>query len=333
MDSNIKEARIKYSRLIKQSQEKANKGYCLWCGQKIVGGFCNSHSVPLCVLKNIAVDGKVQNFNSMVEIPLIDSDEGIKKAGTFKLLCKNCDGTIFQDYENLEALGQIPTETMLEEIALKNILMVINKRSIEIPLYDNLQKEFGDNYPYDKKQQANTLDQRDFWIDFTRIKEMRLSTDSYDKFKLFYWRKLDYVIPMAFQGMAALYGDLEGEMITDIYNNSEDIVIKHIHLCAFPLKTESVVFAFYHEDDTEYDKFANQFKALDEDSKLDLINFMIFGYCEDMIFASKFPHHIWVLDQLRTVFFEDSTILALNEVDLNAQKRNQLLICNDRCQG
>ena len=88
---------------------------CLWCGRKITR-FCNSHSVPQCILRNIDTEGKLDYFNSMVEIPIINADKGIGEAGTFKLLCRECDGKIFQDYENLESLCVKPTETMLEEI-------------------------------------------------------------------------------------------------------------------------------------------------------------------------------------------------------------------------
>lgn len=48
----------------------------------------------------------------------------MNEAGTFKLLCPTCDGKIFQDYENLEALKEVPSERMLEEIALKNVLLI-----------------------------------------------------------------------------------------------------------------------------------------------------------------------------------------------------------------
>lgn len=123
--------RKEYSRIISKSKQQAKKSECLWCGKKITR-FCNSHSVPQCVLKNIDLDGKLDYFNAMLNLPLINEDKGIGEAGTFKLICNDCDNKIFQDYEELSKLESPPTEVMLEEIALKNVLMMLNKRYFEI---------------------------------------------------------------------------------------------------------------------------------------------------------------------------------------------------------
>lgn len=183
MDSNIIEMRKKYSKLINESKRQAKQEKCLWCGKKITR-FCNSHSVPRCVLDNIDTDGKVDYFNAIVNIPFINSDKGMNEAETFKLLCPECDGKIFQDYESLEALKEIPSERMLEEIALKNILLMLNKRYTEIALYNNLLKESKIPYPFDKKQEVNSLDERDYFWDFNRIKEIMKENDERCEFKL-----------------------------------------------------------------------------------------------------------------------------------------------------
>lgn len=271
------------------------------------------------------MEGKVDYFNSMLNIPLINSDKGIKEAGIFKLLCRECDGKIFRDYEDLEALCDRPSEIMLEEIALKNVLMMLNKRYLEIQLFNNMRNEYKMPYPYDVKQKANSLDERDFWWDFIRIKEMIDSADGEkSKFKLFYWRKLDYVIPIAFQGLVTLYGDLDGNMVTDVYNTSEDVIVKHMHMCMFPLETSSVVFAFYHEDDKEYDGFARQFSRLDEEEKLTVMSYVVYEYCEDMFFAKKFPHRTWLLNKMKETFTDSSEIWAYNKKHAEYQKNLML---------
>lgn len=127
-------------------------------------------------MKNIDLDGKLDYFNAMLNLPLINEDKGIGEAGTFKLICNDCDNKIFQDYEELNKLDYPPTEVMLKEIALKNVLMMLNKRYFEIELYHTLEKDYNVPYPYDVKQEANALDERDFWLDFLRIKEMRNSS-------------------------------------------------------------------------------------------------------------------------------------------------------------
>ena len=317
----IIELRKEYSRIISKSRQQAKKSECLWCGKKITR-FCNSHSVPQCVLENIDLNGKLDYFNSMLNLPLINEDKGIGEAGTFKLICSDCDNTIFRDYEELSKLESQPTEIMLEEIALKNVLMMLNKRYFEIELYHTLEKEYDVPYPYDVKQEVNTLDERDFWLDFLRIKEMLSSSGEVKStYKMFFWKKLDYVIPIAFQGVVTLYGDLEGNMVTDTYNTSEEIIVKHMHVCMFPLETRSVVFAFYHEDDTEYDNFAKQFNKLEEEEQLAVLSYIVYGYCEDMLFAKKFPHRTWIINKVRDTFMETAEIWAFDKEHAEYQKK------------
>lgn len=317
----IIELRKEYSRIISKSRQQAKKSECLWCGKKITR-FCNSHSVLQFVLENIDLDGKLDYFNSMLNLPLINEDKGITEAGTFKLICSDCDNTIFQDYEEFSKLESKPTEVMLEEIALKNVLMMLNKGYFEIELYHTHEKEYDVPYPYDVKQEENALDERDFWLDFLRIKELRCSSEEFKcTYKMFFWKKLNYVIPIASQGLVTLYGDLEGNMVMDTYNTLEEVILKHIPVCMFPLETSSVVVAFYHEDDTEYDNFAEQFNKLEEDEQLAVLSYIVYGYCEDMFFAKKFPHRTWIINKVRDTFMETAEIWAFDEEHAEYQKK------------
>ena len=321
-EERIIQARIEYGKLINQSKRQAKRSECLWCGKKITR-FCNSHSVPQFVLKNIDTDGKIDYFNSMLNLPLINSDKGIAEAGTFKLLCPECDSRIFQDYENKENLENTISQKMLQEIALKNVLMMLNKRFFELELFSNMEQQFNAFYPYEQKQEANSLDERDFWIDFYRIKAGLEETRGCN-YNLFFYKKLNYVIPIAFQGIITLYGDLEGKMVTDIYNKSEEIVVNHMHVCLFPLEKESVVMAFYNADDHEYDAFAKQFVEVSVDEQLSILSYIVYQYCEDMLFAKKFPHRTWLINKVRDTFVDTTEILAFDEEHAEYQKRIKL---------
>lgn len=283
-----------------------------------------SIKIPRCVLDNIDTDGKVDYFNAIVNIPFINNDKGLNEAGTFKLLCPTCDGKIFQDYENLEALKEVPSERMLEEIALKNVLLMLNKRYTEIELYNNLLKESKIPYPFDKKQEVNSLDERDYFWDFNRIKEIMKENGEKCEFKLFYCKHLDYTVPIAFQGAITLYGDLKGNIVTDIYNTSEEVIVKHMHICVFPLDIGSVVFAFYNKADTEYDSFVNQFNELDDDEKMRIISYIIYEYSEDMLTAKKFPHRTWFLNKMEVTFRETTEIFALSKEMAQEMQREKV---------
>jgi len=114
----------------------------------------------------------------------------------------------------------------------------------------------------------------------------------------------DYIVPVAFQGPVTLYGDLEGNVVVDMYDMSDDVTVKFLHLCVFPLEHSTVVILFYNKSDREYDSFAEQFQKLDEGEKLELVSYMLYGFCEDMLIAKKFPHRTWFTNQIKALFAE-----------------------------
>ena len=95
------ENRKKISKFMKESRSAAKRNKCFHC-KKEVSSFCNSHSVPAFTLRNIAKNGNLVNLNNFIEIPFQDKQSGLQKTGTFQIICKNCDNTIFADYENPE---------------------------------------------------------------------------------------------------------------------------------------------------------------------------------------------------------------------------------------
>lgn len=65
----------------------------------------------------------------------MDDEKGIREAGTFQLICRECDSVIFQEYENEDNYKKEPNGMMLAQIAMKNYLKAISKRlnELEIP--------------------------------------------------------------------------------------------------------------------------------------------------------------------------------------------------------
>ena len=324
MEKNILDARVKYSRMVKESKNRAKQKKCLWCG-KTITRFCNSHSVPRCIIDNIDINGKLDYFNIMVNIPILNQEKGLNEAGTFKLLCRECDSKIFQDYESVEALLNVPNEKMLEEIALKNNLMMLNKRFFEVELNKTVKDEYSKRFRYDYRQKIKSLDEKDFWFDYERIKQMMLNDDqNEEKYNLILGKKLDYVVPIAFQGLVTLYGDLEGNLVSNIYDDDENIIISHIHICVFPMKEQSVVFAFYHNKDSEFDGFSEQFNKLPDDKKLQMIAYLVFEYNEEFFLAPKFPHRTWMINKMKDTFRDTSIIIGTSEEHIKYQKESQL---------
>lgn len=86
--------------ILAQSRKRAKKDKCIYCNEEKTS-FCNSHSIPAFCLKNIATDGYLYYSNTLIDVALLDSEKGVKNAGIFQLICRDCDSKIFQEYEDL----------------------------------------------------------------------------------------------------------------------------------------------------------------------------------------------------------------------------------------
>lgn len=81
------------------------------------------------------------------KIPYNKDEIGVKRAGVFELICRDCDSKIFKEYENEEAYNGEINQEMMREIALKIYLKryytgKYSKCYIEEMLYDKI-KELG----------------------------------------------------------------------------------------------------------------------------------------------------------------------------------------------
>ena len=243
------DARKMIGLLVKQAKAQAKHETCLICGQKLP--FCNSHTVPQFCLKNIADNGKVNLFNALLGTELLSSDSGVKNSGTFHIICRQCDGTIFQDYENPQAYSETPSSKILNQIALKNVLRDIYKHETELEMIKSgkrilIEKEpffaiIADAY-FSSQMKARSQDIKDCYDIFDAIKaNLNIASPGVH---LVSFDKLNYVVPIAFQGMIALITGVSGELINNQYNYNSDYSVEYFHLAIFPLENSSVIITF-----------------------------------------------------------------------------------------
>ena len=154
------DVRKKINKLLSNARNDAKPDQCILCG-KPQTSFCNSHSVPQFSLKNIAENGKVLHASILMGIDVIDIEKGVSNSGTFHFICNECDGTFFQDYENEQSLKAMPTDKMLAEIAVKNILLQLSKRGHEKELYREIQEKFHAYTNLEDLEEIKELDVRD----------------------------------------------------------------------------------------------------------------------------------------------------------------------------
>lgn len=288
-----KEADIRkiYSRIARKSRQEAKLNNCYIC-RKHVSSFCNSHSVPQFILRTIAEDSELLQSSAIAGIPVADDVKGINNSGVFHLICSECDASYFSEYESPELLDGHPSNTMLAQIALKNYLLQISKRLFEQALYANLQKEYHRFENLEDLQLIHKPDLRDYEFSFRRAKKI-IEKGLKSGFRLVYWVRLPYVVPITSQSAIALYKDLNGNIVFNIYDLSPEISTKELHLCVFPLVNSSIVMLFYHRDDRIYCGFERQFMRLNDKEKLEYVNYLIFRYTESY-FVAKSLHSFLV---------------------------------------
>lgn len=282
------------SRIMLKVRSAIKPSVCMYCG-KPVTSLCNSHCIPRFCLENIGSSGHVAGPNAIFNLPSMGvpvgkKEVGLKEAGTFHLLCRECDSMIFQDYENPDnyVVETPPTQKMLAEIAMKNYLKFISKRRMEIELYKFLIDQHKLR-PMELKEilaklDVSILDLEAYTKNYERAKRLSKKDNGYGYYVIYY-RLLDYIAPIAIQSPIALYTDLENNIVNDVLNMDAKYIPSDMHLCVFPLKSKTAIILFIEDGDKKYRKFYKQFRKCPEEEKLGIINYLIFLYCEDYFLA------------------------------------------------
>ena len=267
---------------IAKRREKSKLNTCLYCGKETTS-FCASHTVPKFCLHNISDSGKVLTLKTILMPTSTNSSDGIKRAGVFRRICRECDSKIFSDYENPNNYHDSPTQKMMAEIALKNYLRLVSKRLDETCGYDMLLQEEKIPRNIGKYRQIINSDDLTYYQECFEKAKQSIITDLQNKYYLCYYKKISYVVPLAFQGAVTLPVDLNGNVINDIYSLSSKT--SEIQICVFPLKEESVILMFINDDDKRYRNFYRKIKKFNPEEQLAVINYIIFLTSEDVFLS------------------------------------------------
>lgn len=268
------------ARMLSKARKNTKRETCYICGKQC-SSFCNSHSIPQFTLRRISEKGKVV-ASLQKEIPMLGKDTGLNKAGTFQLICRECDSKVFREYETPDAFINPPTDIVLAEIALKNYLYMISKKTIEKEVYSLLGQRFPHADDFAKeKQSINGYDLCDFQRGY-RYAEKSLKKNNGNRYYQGFYAVLNYVVPYAAQSSMILISDFEGNVINNIYNFSPDYHQENIHVAVFPLEKKSIVLLFWEQGKNRYRKFCKQLKKLPIEDQLSAINYLIFAYTENV---------------------------------------------------
>lgn len=290
--TDIIEIRKKVNKMISEARKNAKPEKCILCGRK-QSSFCNSHSVPQMSLRPIADKGKVLHASMAMgfDIGIVDLEGGVNNSGTFNYICRECDGKFFQDYENPDNIRQEPTDKMLAEIAVKNMLLQLNKRAIERELVSVQQRELGMYENPDDLSEIKNLDQKEYQAEVLFHQDI-VKNNITGGYQILFWKVLPYKVPIAAQSAIVLPYDMEGNALNDIYNLDESVRMQYVHIAVLPLEGESVVLAFYHKRDKLYRQLRHQINSSSQEKVLQYINYLIFEHTENIYFSKKIEEEI-----------------------------------------
>lgn len=283
------------SELNKAARKEAKPGFCYICGKEMPQ-YCKSHTIPRYCLREIAVEGRLFTTAAIMEGNLLDREIGIGEAATFKQVCRKCDSEFFKLYETPETLLKEPSSQIMGQIATKNLLREIAKARQEL----GLKKALGphSSVEFDTMIKVRAMDLEEDKKAFATAIRIGRSSSSLDSYHLIYYSVLPYTAPFAFQQMISPIADFEGGMINNSFNQSGRYRIEPIHLCILPSKGNTVVMVFRSEKAKRYRTFEKQFRALDENDKLQSFVKLIFTYSEDVLISKLIPNSVLRDEQL-----------------------------------
>ena len=126
-----------------------------------------------------------------------------------------------------------------------------------------------------------------------------------NSYYMFYYKLLDYVVPIAYQGVVALSMGLNGQVINDVYNYNPKYCVSDLHICIFPLEKQTAIMLFIEDGDKRYRKFYKEFNTLSLEEQLGIINYILFLYTEDYFLSKS------VYDELQDDSIRECSSLSL----------------------
>lgn len=332
-----------YNQAQTESKKKMNITKCIICKKNLPT--CNSHSVPQQCLHPIADNGHLSYSFSFTNIPepAIKTQKGVNAAGTFHLVCNDCDSTFFQPYELFDKWGSTIQDNIMHLIVIKNFLKKYEKKGTEQNLIPNFKKLFNnpiinllpDSSEYEKKEKQIVLEKL-----YKTIKLQKNQTTNY--YRIVCYQKLPYTVPYAFECDINLITDFDGTYINDYFCDLKDAKLEELHVCVFPLaNSQTIILAFYNNNYKSYSKFAKKMSKLSAEEQLSVLNYIIFKYSEDFYMSPLLKKQIMSSSSLMntissTPFTQNpsltgDTSLLISEFDLKNHSSVPNLLSEKYC--
>lgn len=173
----------------------------------------------------------------------------------------------------------------MAEIALKNSLVRLYKRSIEMPMNGIIQDQFNFFENKEELDDIQNMDVRDYSFDLRRSKKI-IDKNLKSGYRCFYHKVLPYTVPIATQTAITLFKGIDDEtIINDVFTDDPTIRMQDLQLCIFPQQDFSSICLFYHKDDRNVYRFEQQFMHLPDKKRDAYVLYLLIKYSEEFFFS------------------------------------------------
>lgn len=282
----------------KKSRMNAKLSKCILCKKEQIS-FCESHTIPRFVLKNISDCGYVYRLLSSDVLPPesgLKNKIGIGNTDVFYDICKSCDGKFFQDYESKKQLLSFGSakenekQRMMVLISLKNALRDIYQDLGIVEFTRKLEKRINSlntgtfldmtpNEPVEKKNYEDHMKLASLFRDSLE--------NSQSLFKLCYYKKIHHNIDVASQTTVVPHFDFKQKLINDVYDLNA--ILKYLFICLFPLGDCSLVFVYCFKDDwdTTFKNYFQDFNKLKDKLKYKFLLGLCLAHSDQVFFSER----------------------------------------------
>lgn len=279
------------SRIKKEANQYTKGTNCALCGKSCTS-FCNSHTIPRFVIKNIAQNGKVynpsmtmDNLDLKTRLNVFKSNPGVEETLTFDSICRECDNTVFSCVESEEVLENEFDAKVLNLYALK-ILLHAQYTKIRNANFLNVGAE-----KHHMSDIANLISMP--WV-FDMIESTReiedyksaMNNNTYIKHKIIIDRIIDKKTNFCCTSELTLPFSYNGKRINNLCGI--DNYAKRfggIYTLVLPMKNNKTrIVMYYRRKYSNYDTVKEEFSNMNLDKQLQAISNLLLIYTEEFVY-------------------------------------------------
>ncbi len=275
------------------SQIKGEK--CYICGKKCTS-FCDSHSIPKFILKNIAESGHVYlptaTKNQDIEVlkKIYKSFPGINEAQLFKNICRDCDNKVFNSIENVDTTLKPFTNKEYSLYALKILLhdIYIKEYCCCLDSLNHLELTGHGSIHFDWLADIKDMaGNANYYID-------ALENHAYVNHNVVLDVVLEKKVNFACVTKLLLGQSYTGKPIYDLYDYG--VPFGFVYVLVLPIDdNHTKISMFYRKKHKIYNVLKNEFDDMTLEDKLQAISNLIIMHTEDFTCTKR------VIDKLRKI--------------------------------